>query len=385
MWQGAQKTGGVGKQVLEMEAEFQARASRFDVFPVADYDKYVAGHSQATPYHRSAWLQATARAYGHRGWLITVHRNDSLCGVLPLVEVKPPIGVGSLVSLPFCDLGGVLADNADIEERLIAEAKVLAKTNRTKTLEIRAGGAALETDTAMESGPAFKALPANTKVRMVCELPEGSKALFKSYKPKLRSQIRKAEKNGLRAELLTGAGAIDQFYDVFSRNMRRLGSPVHSLEWFKDLQVAYGDHLLTGVVFQDDKPIGAGIVLLGGNQACIPWASTLEEFNRLAPNMLLYWTLLSHVCDLGYSWFDFGRSTLGEGTYRFKKQWGAQPYKLIWTTYFNGVEKTAGAESGGVSHSNVSRLRPIIENVWRRLPLTITNWLGPKLRRYISL
>ncbi|MDO6442529.1 FemAB family XrtA/PEP-CTERM system-associated protein [Marinobacter sp. 2_MG-2023] len=371
-----------------MSVDIQVRASRFNVFPAHEYDEYVAEHHQATPYHLRAWLQATESAYGHTSWLITAHHEGNLCGVLPMVEVKPPIGGGSLVSLPFCDLGGVLADNAGIRERLIDEAKVLADTNHIKILELREGGPALEMgqgDPEKQGKLTVQALPAHTKVRMLCDLPENSEALFKSYKPKLRSQIRKAEKNGLRAELREGADAIDLFYDVFSQNMRRLGSPVHSLEWFKDLKAAYGDSLLTGVVFQGDKPVGAGIVLLGGKQACIPWASTLEEFNRLAPNMLLYWTFLSHVCDLGYTCFDFGRSTLGEGTYRFKKQWGAQPYELIWTDYLDGVKNTARAETSRVSTSNVSRLRPLIENIWRRLPLPMANWLGPKLRRYITL
>jgi len=368
-----------------MSTDFQARASRFNVFPASEYDQYVAGHSQATPYHSSAWLQATESAYGHTGWLITVHHNGILCGVLPLVEVKPPIGAGSLVSLPFCDLGGVLADNADIREHLIAEAKILAKSNRIKTLEIRDGGAVLTREAVLETGETREGLPAHTKVRMLCELPESSEALFKSYKPKLRSQIRKAGKNGLSAELLTEADAVNLFYDVFSQNMRRLGSPVHSLQWFQDLKAAYGDQMLISVVFQGDKPVGAGIVLLGGKQACIPWASTLEEFNRLAPNMLLYWSLLSHVCDLGYTLFDFGRSTLGEGTYRFKKQWGAEPYELIWTEHRSGEQNPASLDTSGTGASGVSRLRPVIANIWRRLPLPFTNWLGPKLRRYITL
>lgn len=371
-----------------MSAELQTLASRFNVFPADEYSRYVAGHSAATPYHHRAWLEATERAYGHSAWLVSVHRNEMLCGVLPLVEVKPPIGTSSLVTLPFCDLGGVLADNEDIRERLIAEALILAKTNRIKTLEIRESGAALnaENDAIGEhKQQSIEALPGNTKVRMLCDLPENSEALFKSYKPKLRSQIRKAEKNGLRAELHTEADAVHLFYDVFAQNMRKLGSPVHSLQWFQALKAAYGENMLIGVVFLEDKPVGAGIVLLGSREACIPWASTLEEFNRLAPNMLLYWTFLSHVCDLGYTRFDFGRSTLGEGTYRFKKQWGAQPFKLIWTEHRCGEQNPASLDSSGDGVSAASRLRPFIETIWRQLPLSVTNWLGPKLRRYITL
>ncbi|WP_417544092.1 FemAB family XrtA/PEP-CTERM system-associated protein [Marinobacter sp.] len=371
-----------------MSAELQTRASRFNVFPAGEYNRYVTGHPEATPYHSSAWLQAAESAYGHTGWLISVHHNEKLCGVLPLVEVKPPIGSGSLVSLPFCDLGGVLADDTEIRGRLITEARKLAETNRIKTLEIRDGGVALNAAkdaTGEQNQQRIEALPGNTKVRMLCDLPENSEALFKSYKPKLRSQIRKAEKNGLRAELRTEADAVNLFYDVFAQNMRRLGSPVHSLHWFQDLKAAYGDDMLIGLVFQNHKPVGAGIVLLGGKEACIPWASTLEEFNRLAPNMLLYWTLLSHVCDLGCTRFDFGRSTLDEGTYRFKKQWGAQPYELIWSEYRNGEQNPPRVDAGGTGISTASRLRPLIENIWRQLPLPFANWLGPKLRRYITL
>lgn len=360
---------------MVMSAELQARVSRMSVYPIQEYDAYVSGHPKATPYHQSGWLKAAERAYHHTGWLVTVHREDDLCGVLPLVEVKPPVGSKSLVSLPFCDLGGPLADDDDVRHLLVAEAKALADTNKARLLEIREGGEALEevqTDSAAG------------KVRMLCPLPEDSEALFKSYKPKLRSQIRKAEKNGLKAEIRSDIEAVDLFYQVFAWNMRRLGSPVHSQAWFRELKLAFGHQMLVGLVFLEDQPVGAGIVLLNGNQACIPWASTLDQYNHLAPNMLLYWTLLSHVCDQGCQVFDFGRSTMGEGTYRFKKQWGAKPYELVWTDWIadddshqavNQIQKqTAG-----------SRLRPLVERLWRRLPLALANWVGPKLRRYITL
>lgn len=358
-----------------MSAELQARASRMSVYPIEEYDAFVSGHPKATPYHRSGWLKAAERAYQHTGWLVTVHREGSLCGVLPLVEVKPPVGSKSFVSLPFCDLGGPLADDDDVRHLLVAEAKALADTNKSRLLEIREGGEALE-EVQTDSGAG--------KVRMLCPLPEDSEALFKSYKPKLRSQIRKAEKNGLRAEIRTDIEAVDLFYQVFAWNMRRLGSPVHSQAWFRELKLAFGDQMLVGLVFLEDKPVGAGIVLLADNQACIPWASTLEQYNHLAPNMLLYWTLLSHVCGQGCPVFDFGRSTMGEGTYRFKKQWGAKPYELVWTDWIaddgshQAVNKIRKQTPG-------SRLRPLVERLWRRLPLALANWVGPKLRRYITL
>lgn len=377
MWPDAQEIAGSKNRVVTMADELQARVSRVSVYPVEEYDAYVASHPLATPYHYSCWLKAVERAYRHTGWLVTVHRGSTLCGVLPLVEIKTPVGRSNLISLPFCDLAGVLADDCDVRHLLLAEAQSLADTNRAGGLEIRQGGAALEELD-------LKSVSGSPKVRMLSSLPGDANALFQSFKPKLRSQIRKAEKNGLTSEVRKDLDAVEQFYNVFAWNMRRLGSPVHSRAWFRELKQAYGDQMLVGLVFLDDQPVGAGILLMAGSKACIPWASTLEKYNRLAPNMLLYWALLSHVCERGCTSFDYGRSTLGEGTYRFKKQWGAKPYELVWSKW--QVEERVESEPERSGHqSGVSRLRPIAEEIWRRLPLAVANWIGPKLRRYITL
>ena len=367
-----------------MNAELQVRAARLSAFPLKDYNDYIASQPNATPYHYSGWLTAVKKAYGHVDWVVTAHQNGKLCGALPLVEVKRPFGASTLVSLPFCDLGGLLADSPDIAAEMRVAAQNLAASLGGAALEIREGGPELLPEECTDLTD--DTLTGDTKVRMLCELPACSETLFNSYKPKLRSQIRKAEKNGLTAEVRQGDDAIASFYAVFSRNMLRLGSPVHSLSWFKELSKAYGDKMLVGLVFKDKQPVGGGIVLVQGKQACIPWASTLEEYNKLAPNMLLYWTLLAKVNDLGCTQFDFGRSTLGEGTFRFKKQWGAVPHHLIWRNDSQTNERANSSPSSRSSLSRtVSRLRPLIERIWQRFPLPVANWIGPKLRRYITL
>jgi FemAB-related protein (PEP-CTERM system-associated) len=362
-----------------MNAEIQVRAARLSALPLKDYNDYIASQPNATPYHYSGWLTAVKKAYGHVAWVVTAHHNGKLCGALPLVEVKRPFCASTLVSLPFCDLGGLLADSPYIANEIRFAAQNLAASLGGAALEIREGGPELLPEECTE-------LAGDTKVRMLCELPACSETLFNSYKPKLRSQIRKAEKNGLTAEVRQGDDAIASFYGVFSRNMLRLGSPVHSLSWFKELSKAYGDKMLVGLVFKGEQPVGGGIVLVQGKQACIPWASTLEEYNKLAPNMLLYWTLLAKVNDLGCTQFDFGRSTLGEGTFRFKKQWGAVPHHLIWRNDGQTNERANSSPSSRSSlNRTVSRLRPLIERIWQRFPLPVANWIGPKLRRYITL
>jgi hypothetical protein len=159
--------------------------------------------------------------------------------------------------------------------------------------------------------------------------------------------------------------------------MHDLGSPVHSKRWLQSVLQNYKERAQLGIVEIEDKIIGMGIILATDKAVSIPWASTLREFNNLGPNMLLYWNFLKYSADHGYKTFDFGRSTAGEGTFKFKQQWGAQPEPLTWYTYAE-THKTA-------SPKPPANNRNLAANIWRKMPLPVVNFIGPSLRRYISL
>jgi len=139
----------------------------------------------------------------------------------------------------------------------------------------------------------------------------------------------------------------------------------------------YQDRARLGIVEIKDKIIGMGMILATDKTVSIPWASTLREFNNLGPNMLLYWNFLKFSADNGYKIFDFGRSTEGEGTFKFKQQWGAQPEPLIWHTY----SETCKTSRPKQQSSN----RNMVAGIWQKMPLPVVNFIGPSLRRYISL
>jgi len=94
---------------------------------------------------------------------------------------------------------------------------------------------------------------------------------------------------------------------------------------------------------------------------------------------MLYWALLKFVTAKGCKEFDFGRSTFNEGTFRFKQQWGAKPTLLEWRK-----DNVQSASQTGIVNST-SSIKSLVENIWKKLPLTVANTIGPKLRRYISL
>ena len=342
------------------------------------WNSFTSGHPQVSPYHHFAWKSSIEKAYGHQCfYLIVEDANKEIIGVLPTVAIKPPFIKGKLCALPFCDYGACLAADESVESMLINKAMEITSQNKLSIFEYRACQALPTDDNDLDS-PSGK-----QKVRMLLELPESSEILFGGFKAKLRSQIRRAIKNGLSAELGRSDKLIDEFYDVFTCNMKDLGSPTHSKKWFSEIKDNYKEDMVISIIRHNGLPVGAGIVLFNGSVASIPWASTRRKFNPLAPNMLLYWSLLEYAADNGYKTFDFGRSTYDEGTYKFKKQWGAKPLLLKWKEFRDADQ--VDIQSDASSASSNGKLRPLVETVWKRIPLFLTIAIGPRIRKYISL
>jgi serine/alanine adding enzyme len=140
----------------------------------------------------------------------------------------------------------------------------------------------------------------------------------------------------------------------------------------------FPDRVRIFVVRAKAVPLAAAVVIGFKDSLWNPWASSLREFASLSPNMLLYWAMLEYGCEHGFRWFDFGRSTCGEGTYRFKEQWGARPFPLHWYTFSTKPRPGGRMTAEGISVRTAAEY-------WRRLPVPLTRVLGPKIRKYISL
>ncbi len=340
----------------------------------AQWDSYVSKHQNFSPYHLFAWGQAVERAYRHKAFYLTAYNDQKeICGVMPLSKISKLGGGSELCSLPFCDVGGILFDDETVRAALLDKALDLMCSLACKSLDIR------QAQNTAAPGEESE-IPTGTKVRMFAALPNAPDVMWDGFKSKLRSQIRKAEKNGLSYEVGEGALFLDEFYRVFAQNMRDLGSPVHAKNWFDEIVKQYAGHCVIGIVRLEQLPVGAGLVLYrSGGNACIPWASTLLSHNRLAPNMMLYWRLIEYAINQGCTSFDFGRSSFGEGTFKFKSQWGAQPSPLQWQKYDSDKNLVSENISSG------SKTRELVADCWKKLPLSVANSVGPLLRRRISL
>jgi hypothetical protein len=175
-----------------------------------------------------------------------------------------------------------------------------------------------------------------------------------------------------------GIELLDDFYTVFSENMRDLGSPVHSKKLMKQVLGEFFERSRIMVIFKDNEPVSSSLMVGFNKMLSNPWASSLRKYAPLSPNMLLYMRMLEYACDHGYQVFDFGRSSPGEGTYRFKEQWGATPTPLRW--YYIPLN----GERINWESSEKGKFEKAIR-YWKKLPLPVTKVIGPGIRKYIGL
>ena len=328
-------------------------------------DNYISGTGSTSLYHDYRWVQIIENTFGHRCYYLICERDDgSISGVLPLVQLKSLMFGNQLVSMPYFNYGGVCADCETDRDKLIDHAIVLLKDLKGNHIELRQ-------EYSLNNG-----FPVRTsKVSMRLELTKSPEDLWKGFPSKLRSQIKKPIKEGMIVRF-GRYDELDNFYQVFSVCMRNLGTPIHKKSFFKNILDHFPGDTWICNVYHKGMAVASGFLTGFKNRMEIPWAGAIKRYNRLSPNMLLYWSSLEFACNKGFAVFDFGRSTKGEGTYHFKQQWGAAPIQLNWHYWVKN-----NGPIPDISPRN-KKYRLAIQ-LWKKLPVPVTKILGPPIVRNI--
>jgi FemAB-related protein (PEP-CTERM system-associated) len=331
----------------------------------SDWDDFVQRFPGTTVCHLFHWRSIIRAAYGHRPVYLMARVDRQVRGLLPLFVVKSRLFGRVMSSLPFLDYGGICADNPIIARALLTNALQLLPQEGVEYVELRQCARFPQVDGAHLD-----------KVGMRLDISGGTKQLWQSFPTKIRNHVRKAERSGLRV-VIGEQEFLDEFYAVFAANMRDLGSPVHHKRFFAEIFSESGAGVKLFVVRDGQRAVGGLVCLLFRDTATVFWSSSLREYFSRCPNNLLYWTALQYAYDQGCKWFDFGRSSIGSGTYDFKRQWGAKPVQIYWH-----ILNAAGVARAPMMAEN-SKYHLALA-IWKRLPLAVTTLMGPRVRKYIT-
>lgn len=342
---------------------------------IDSWNAYVDGYGERGHHHSVNYVNLSMMNGLHENLSLMAFYDNEIVGVLPLVGMRHWLLGNKAISLPFLNYGGPLADTADVEEVLCDYALNLAAERKYTQVQLRSDSKLADSLTTTRGWQQF-----SHKACMLLPLPSDPNALGvgnASKRAKLRSQAfvanRKAESMGIAFEqLFGGAEYLDDFYAVISENMRDLGTPVWPKSFFEQV-FALTDSEIT-IAYWDGKPVAAGWLFFHpGGRVSIPWASTLKKMNPMSVNTHLYFGILCRCIKHGKALFDFGRSTVDSGTYRFKAQWGAAPQQCYW--YCRRVDGKLIKDGNGMAE----KLVPI----WKKLPLWVANRIGPYIMPYL--
>jgi len=327
------------------------------------WDRFVNATPEATFFHLSGWQRVIEEACGHRTYFLYAEDNGVLLGVLPLAQIKSLLFGNRLTSLPFCVYGGIVAASECAGQALRQAACELAEQLGVDCLEFR-------NSHATHSDWPTKNLYVTFRKTLLADHDKNLKAIPNRQ----RAVIRKGLAANLQTEQEPGW---QRGYRLYAESLRNLGTPVLTARFFQMLREEFGRACRTQVITHQGRDVAALISFYFRDQVLPYYAGSNFKARVLHAHAYMYWALMCSAVEEGVQCFDYGRSKVDTGSYRFKKNWGFMPEPLHYE-FFLVKSKTI---------PEVNPLNPkyrFFIQAWKNLPLPIANLIGPLLARNLG-
>lgn len=300
---------------------------------------------------------------GHPTRYLYCTKGSRIVGILPLAHVKSLLFGNALISLPFLVYGGIIADDEAVERLLIEAACREADSRNVDYLEFRC------------QVPSERGWPASDMYATFRkELDPDPEKNLSEIPRKQRAMIRKGIKAGLVAERDEDTG---RFYRALTECKRNLGTPFFGPKFFADIRDTFGEKAELLTVTKDRRTVCAVMSFRFRNEILPYYGGGGDEARILKGNDFMYWAVMERACTEGVKIFDYGRSRVDSGAYRFKKHWGFEPTPLSYEYYLG-------------RNTEIPQLNPdnpkykLLIATWKRLPLAMASIMGPPIARRLG-
>ncbi len=328
------------------------------------WDDFLNTANRSNPHQLWGWKNIFEESFGLKAHYFTAQTNGTIHGVLPMLHVKSPIFGNYLTSMP----GGIVADDEDASMALIETATELADQLDVQYLALR--DSYVKWDSPM-------LLTTEDQCTFELDLVEGKQKLRKNITRTTRQKANQAKRASVTSKI--GTKNIEDYYPIYQTAMRQLGTPTYGLTFFKRVIDIFASKFNLILATKDEQILGGGFVFEFADTLFCTWSGLLKDFYPLNTSYLLYWETIEYAFELETRKIDLGRCNWNSGAFEYKKQWGGKPVPLYQQYYLNKVDKPP---SVGYSREN-SFLYKFFTYAWQYIPLPITEFIGPKLRKQV--
>lgn len=340
-----------------------ARVRSFAPADRARWNEFVTAAPEGTFFHLAEWQDVLREAFGHRSYYLLAERDGEICGVLPLALVSSVLFGRALISTPFCVYGGIVASDHAAHAALTEEACALAQRLNVDYMEFR---------NRRQQHPSWPSKDLYVTFRKAIQ-PE-SEANMLAIPRKQRAMVRKGIQKGLKSRI--DAETRDH-YDLYSESVRNLGTPVFARKYLDTLKRVFGEACEILTVVHEEKPVASVLSFYFRDEVLPYYGGGGLAARPVAGNDFMYWEVMERARQKGFKIFDYGRSKRGTGAFEFKEHWGFEPEPLHYEYFLVRTKSMPNLSPTNPSYGRAIRL-------WRRMPLWLTQRIGPRVAAYLG-
>lgn len=341
--------------------------------------------------------------------------------LLPFVEVKSRIWGNRVISSAYLEYGSFAGEVESVKPVLAALQQKYG--THFNYLEVRGG--IEEFDTVLSSTMIkknvykrfvlkLKEAPAPKEAQMITEKPNRvlSNSIFgnvefspenaptilnfrRNIQKSKRKSILKAKRSNVVVKDIPSED-LDLFYDLYSQNMKRFGSPAYSKKYFREfyhhlvskrMAKIYGAYIEKNSVNDNEEKLGNGrkdelaAALLGlcyRDRVHVIIAVSDERKQEFRTNDAVHSEFIEWAIGNNFKYFDFGRVREDSGQFEYKQKWG--PTLLDLPSYF-----TMWNEKDVPVIDPQNTKYKLFVAAWKKMPLWLTKKLGHRLRKELGI
>lgn len=326
------------------------------------WDEFVMANPASIAWQSFGWSRVVRSHYGLPFMPLAVFQGREIRGILPLYLMKGWNGKNALVSVPYAVAGGILADDPAVRTLLLDKAVDLSRQFGSCRITLKQYKSRIEGDLRTDDNYY------NRELSLTKDIAE----IWGRISEENRQRITEAGPLGGTLEYPSNNTGV--FHDLLVSHLHGRGVPCVSRRWIEDLlsfqmySIAFlkaGGRIVAGTMVKEFKStISFPFTFLAGN----PHGGTLHVYD-------LYWKLIEHFALRGKTIFHSGRIPATDDTEAHRLGWGGVKYPYFYQYYPNTDAKTEYATRRGGK-------RALVEKCWKRLPVGVARFLGPRVVRY---